>query len=138
MMHFYEPHLGHGLKHDPFNSIVGPRPIGWVSSRSASGVSSRSSSYVRVLPSWPSCWPCGGAPKSLQNHPAPSPSPSTLSCLVLTRRQACRCPHLLPFGPACELNDQLGIVSFYRVGDPESMCGETYMISPEVQQDLYG
>jgi flavin reductase (DIM6/NTAB) family NADH-FMN oxidoreductase RutF len=38
MMHFYEPHLGHGLKHDPFNSIVGPRPIGWVSSQSASGV----------------------------------------------------------------------------------------------------
>ena len=38
MMHFYEPHLGHGLKHDPFNSIVGPRPIGWVSSRSESGV----------------------------------------------------------------------------------------------------
>lgn len=38
MMHFYEPHLGHGLKHDPFNSIVGPRPIGWVSSRSAEGV----------------------------------------------------------------------------------------------------
>ena len=38
MTHFYEPHLGHGLKHDPFNAIVGPRPIGWVSSRSASGV----------------------------------------------------------------------------------------------------
>lgn len=38
MMHFYEPYLGHGLKHDPFNSIVGPRPIGWVSSRSAEGV----------------------------------------------------------------------------------------------------
>ena len=57
---------------------------------SRSGVSSRSSSYVRVRPSWTSCWPCGGAPKSLQNHPAPSPSPSTLSCLVLTRRQACR------------------------------------------------
>jgi flavin reductase (DIM6/NTAB) family NADH-FMN oxidoreductase RutF len=37
-MHFYEPHLGHGLKHDPFNAIVGPRPIGWVSSRSNSGV----------------------------------------------------------------------------------------------------
>lgn len=35
--HFYEPRLGHGLPHDPFNSIVGPRPIGWVSSRSAQG-----------------------------------------------------------------------------------------------------
>lgn len=36
--HFYEPRLGHGLPHDPFNAIVGPRPIGWIASRSASGV----------------------------------------------------------------------------------------------------
>jgi flavin reductase (DIM6/NTAB) family NADH-FMN oxidoreductase RutF len=35
MTHFYEPRLGHGLAHDPFNSIVAPRPIGWISSRSA-------------------------------------------------------------------------------------------------------
>ncbi len=31
--YFYEPARGHGLKHDPFNAIVGPRPIGWVSTR---------------------------------------------------------------------------------------------------------
>ena len=31
-VHFYEPAQGHGLAHDPFNSIVGPRPIGWISS----------------------------------------------------------------------------------------------------------
>lgn len=36
--HFYEPAQGHGLPHDPFNSIVGPRPIGWISSRSQDGV----------------------------------------------------------------------------------------------------
>lgn len=36
-IHFYEPRLGHGLPHDPFNAIVGPRPIGWISTRSASG-----------------------------------------------------------------------------------------------------
>jgi flavin reductase (DIM6/NTAB) family NADH-FMN oxidoreductase RutF len=36
--HFYEPRHGHGLPHDPFNAIVGPRPIGWISSVSASGV----------------------------------------------------------------------------------------------------
>ncbi len=36
--HFYEPRLGHGLPHDPFNAIVGPRPIGWISSRDAAGV----------------------------------------------------------------------------------------------------
>jgi len=37
-MHVYEPAQGHGLKHDPFNAIVGPRPIGWISSRSLTGV----------------------------------------------------------------------------------------------------
>ncbi|HVE23660.1 MAG TPA: flavin reductase family protein [Acidocella sp.] len=36
-MHFYEPAAGHGLAHDPFNAIVGPRPIGWVSTRGADG-----------------------------------------------------------------------------------------------------
>ena len=36
-LHSYEPARGHGLKHDPFNAIVGPRPIGWISSRAADG-----------------------------------------------------------------------------------------------------
>ena len=36
-MHFYEPGKGHGLKHDPFNSIVGPRPIGWISTKGTDG-----------------------------------------------------------------------------------------------------
>jgi flavin reductase (DIM6/NTAB) family NADH-FMN oxidoreductase RutF len=36
-LHFYEPASGHGLKHDPFNAIIAPRPIGWISSRSAAG-----------------------------------------------------------------------------------------------------
>ena len=36
--HFYEPSSGHGLVHDPFNAIVGPRPIGWISSISRAGV----------------------------------------------------------------------------------------------------
>jgi flavin reductase (DIM6/NTAB) family NADH-FMN oxidoreductase RutF len=36
-IHFYEPRDGHRLPHDPFNAIVGPRPIGWISSRSADG-----------------------------------------------------------------------------------------------------
>jgi flavin reductase (DIM6/NTAB) family NADH-FMN oxidoreductase RutF len=35
--HSYEPRLGHGLKHDPFNAIVGPRPIGWISSVDGEG-----------------------------------------------------------------------------------------------------
>ena len=36
--HVYEPRDGHGLPHDPFNAIVGPRPIGWISSISRGGV----------------------------------------------------------------------------------------------------
>lgn len=34
---FYEPKDGHGLPHNPFNAIVTPRPIGWISSRGAGG-----------------------------------------------------------------------------------------------------
>ncbi len=37
-IHFYEPRDGHRLPHDPFNAIVGPRPIGWISSVSSAGV----------------------------------------------------------------------------------------------------
>ena len=36
-IHFYEPKEGHRLPHDPFNAIVGPRPIGWISSQSKAG-----------------------------------------------------------------------------------------------------
>ncbi|WP_230772747.1 flavin reductase family protein [Sphingomonas sp. Leaf4] len=35
--HSYVPADGHGLPHDPFNAIVAPRPIGWISSVSAGG-----------------------------------------------------------------------------------------------------
>ncbi|KQY15833.1 Asp/Glu/hydantoin racemase [Massilia sp. Root133] len=37
-IHFYEPRAGHGLPHDPFNAIVGPRPIGWISTKSRAGI----------------------------------------------------------------------------------------------------
>ncbi len=33
----YEPVNGHGLPHNPFNAIVGPRPIGWISTRGTAG-----------------------------------------------------------------------------------------------------
>ncbi|MHC2690627.1 flavin reductase (DIM6/NTAB) family NADH-FMN oxidoreductase RutF [Bradyrhizobium liaoningense] len=36
-LYFYEPSKGHGLKHDPFNAIIAPRPIGWISSRDTKG-----------------------------------------------------------------------------------------------------
>lgn len=34
----YNPAEGHGLAHDPMNSIIGPRPIGWIGSRSKDGM----------------------------------------------------------------------------------------------------
>lgn len=34
---FYEPHLGHGLPHDPFKAIIAPRPIGWISTLDTRG-----------------------------------------------------------------------------------------------------
>lgn len=36
--YYYEPAKGHGLPHDPFKAIIGPRPIGWISSRGSAGV----------------------------------------------------------------------------------------------------
>lgn len=36
---FYRPENGHGLPHNPFNAIVAPRPIGWVSTQNAQGQS---------------------------------------------------------------------------------------------------
>lgn len=35
---FYEPKNGHGLRHDPLNAMVVPRPIGWISTISISGI----------------------------------------------------------------------------------------------------
>lgn len=36
-IHYYQPADGHGLPHDPFNAIIGPRPIGWISSLDRDG-----------------------------------------------------------------------------------------------------
>ncbi len=35
---FYKPKDGHGLPHNPFNAIVAPRPIGWISTRGTDGL----------------------------------------------------------------------------------------------------
>ncbi len=35
---FYRPEDGHGLAHNPFNALITPRPIGWISTRSRDGV----------------------------------------------------------------------------------------------------
>ena len=35
--YYYQPALGHGLPHDPFKAIIGPRPIGWIASLDGQG-----------------------------------------------------------------------------------------------------
>jgi flavin reductase (DIM6/NTAB) family NADH-FMN oxidoreductase RutF len=35
--HFYEPAHGHRLAYDPLGGIVGPRPVGWISTRDEDG-----------------------------------------------------------------------------------------------------
>ena len=35
---FYEPNQNHGLPKNPFNSLVIPRPMGWISSIDSDGV----------------------------------------------------------------------------------------------------
>jgi flavin reductase (DIM6/NTAB) family NADH-FMN oxidoreductase RutF len=35
--HSYEPSRGHDLKFNPFNAIIAPRPIGWISSKDSAG-----------------------------------------------------------------------------------------------------
>lgn len=35
---FYRPEDGHDLPHNPFNALITPRPIGWISTRSTDGV----------------------------------------------------------------------------------------------------
>lgn len=34
---FYEPKDGHGLPYNPFNAVISPRPIGWISTRGSDG-----------------------------------------------------------------------------------------------------
>ena len=35
---FYRPEEGHGLPHNPFNALIVPRPIGWISTRDGQGL----------------------------------------------------------------------------------------------------
>ncbi len=52
---FYEPSKrNHGLPHDPFQALVAPRPIGWISTRSAAGALNLAPfSYFNALSSNP-------------------------------------------------------------------------------------
>ncbi len=46
---FYEPKNGHGLPHSPFNAIVAPRPIGWISTRGPQGDNLAPYSFFNAL-----------------------------------------------------------------------------------------
>ncbi len=36
--YFYDDPRNHGLKYNPFKALVAPRPIAWVSTKSAAGI----------------------------------------------------------------------------------------------------
>ena len=46
---FYRPAEGHGLPHSPFNAIVAPRPIGWISTRGSLGDNLAPYSFVNAV-----------------------------------------------------------------------------------------
>lgn len=46
---FYTPQDGHGLPHNPFNAIVSPRPIGWISTRCSTGDNLAPYSFFNAL-----------------------------------------------------------------------------------------
>lgn len=53
-MHFYRPAEGHRLAHDPFNSIIAPRPIGWISTIDRDGYANLAPfSYFALFSSLP-------------------------------------------------------------------------------------
>ncbi|MBU4434353.1 MAG: flavin reductase family protein [Alphaproteobacteria bacterium] len=53
-IHSYEPKAGHGLRHDPLNAIIAPRPIGWISSLSADGARNLAPySFFNAFNYWP-------------------------------------------------------------------------------------
>ena len=50
---FYRPAEGHGLPHSPFYAVVSPRPIGWISTRSANGDNLAPYSFFNAVSSDP-------------------------------------------------------------------------------------
>jgi flavin reductase (DIM6/NTAB) family NADH-FMN oxidoreductase RutF len=52
--HYYRPIDGPGLPRDPLNAIIGPRPIGWISSLSPQGVRNLAPySFFNAFNYWP-------------------------------------------------------------------------------------
>lgn len=65
---FYRPEDGHGLPHNPFKAIVSPRPIGWISTRSANGDNLAPYSFFNALADDPAqVMFAGGRKDSIRN-----------------------------------------------------------------------
>lgn len=65
---FYRPAEGHTLPHSPFNAIVAPRPIGWISTRGSKGDNLAPYSFFNAVAySPPQVIFAGGAKDSLRN-----------------------------------------------------------------------
>lgn len=85
--HFYEPRAGHGLPRDPLRAILGPRPIGWISTRSAAGVANLAPySFFSMLCDRPAIvgFSSIGAKDSLENIR----ETEVFACNLVTRRHA--------------------------------------------------
>lgn len=51
---FYRAAQPHGMRHNPFKALVGPRPIGWISTRSPEGVINLAPfSYFNAITDYP-------------------------------------------------------------------------------------
>jgi flavin reductase (DIM6/NTAB) family NADH-FMN oxidoreductase RutF len=65
---FYRPAEGHGLPHSPFNALVSPRPIGWISTRGRLGDNLAPYSFFNAVAyTPPQVIFAGGAKDSLRN-----------------------------------------------------------------------
>lgn len=66
---FYRPTDGHGLPHNPFNAIVTPRPIGWISTRGSLGDNLAPYSFFNAIAYVPPqvCFSSTGVKDSLRN-----------------------------------------------------------------------
>lgn len=66
---FYRPADGHGLPHNPFNAIVTPRPIGWISTRGGPGDNLAPYSFFNAIAYVPPqvCFASTGEKDSLRN-----------------------------------------------------------------------
>ncbi len=78
----YQPTKGHGLPHDPIPSLIGPRPIGWISTCDSQGRTNLAPySFFNIFNYSPPFWPFPAWVKKTL-----SPMPSKQGNLSITLR----------------------------------------------------